>query len=430
MNQRDFIDLKELISNEKRIIKRMFSLSEDLDKVESMEERKIIISSILSLKNPLQKNAENILGRLEKTIIVKPLPSDIPKKEGIEEKQFTKPSLRTKVLIKKIELTKLEKDTLNRLKKRRGEIIYKKKIKPNPYVEIATRIFSKTAKKLIKKEFFKGFERDLVKANMQFIPINYVSVILFTTLISLIVSFFVFLFFLFFSISFEDPFIIAVSENIIMRLLETFWILFVIPIATFFIMYFYPSLEKSGIERNINREIPFATIHMSSIAGSMINPSKIFNIIVETKEYPHIEKEFIKLINEINIYGYDLVTALKNMSFNCPSTKLAELYNGLAATINSGGDLPGFFEERSKSLLFEYRLEREKLTKSSETFMDIYISVVVAAPMIFMLLLMMMKISGLGLSLSISMISLIMVLGVSMINVIFLVFLQIKQPGE
>jgi len=49
--------------------------------------------------------------------------------------------------------------------------------------------------------------------------------------------------------------------------------------------------------------------------------------------------------------------------------------------------------------------------------------------MIFMLLFMMMKISGLGVSLSTQMITLLMVLGVSLINVIFLTFLHLKQPS-
>ena len=60
--------------------------------------------------------------------------------------------------------------------------------------------------------------------------------------------------------------------------------------------------------------------------------------------------------------------------------------------------------------------------------MDIYISAVIAAPMILMLLLMMMRISGLGISLSTGMISLIMILAVSLINILFLAFLHIKQP--
>ena len=187
-------------------------------------------------------------------------------------------------------------------------------------------------------------------------------------------------------------------------------------------------MEKKTLENRINRELPFATIHMSSISNSMIEPSKIFSIIISTEEYPNLEKEFTKLFNEVNVYGYDLVTALRDMAFNSPSRKLAELYNGLATTITSGGDLPEFFDKRAQTLLFEHRLETEKHSKAAETFMDIYISVVIAAPMILMLLLMMMRLSGLGISLSTGMITLVMVLGVSLMNVLFLSFLHLKQP--
>ncbi|MBA7654282.1 hypothetical protein ES703_62159 [subsurface metagenome] len=70
----------------------------------------------------------------------------------------------------------------------------------------------------------------------------------------------------------------------------------------------------------------------------------------------------------------------------------------------------------------------EKQLKTAETFMDIYISVVIAAPMVLMLVLMMMRISGLGIALSPSMISLVMILVVSLVNIFFLTFLHIKQP--
>jgi flagellar protein FlaJ len=192
-------------------------------------------------------------------------------------------------------------------------------------------------------------------------------------------------------------------------------------------MYTYPGLEKSSTENRIEDELPFATIHMSAISGSMIDPSKIFDIIISTHEYPYIEKEFKKLINEINLYGYDLVSALRSAAYNNPSKKLSELFNGLATTINSGGDLPGFFDKRAQTLLFENRLEQEKKTKAAETFMDIYISLVIAAPMILMILLMMMKISGLGISMSTQMITIIMVIAVTMINIVFLTFLQLKK---
>ena len=58
--------------------------------------------------------------------------------------------------------------------------------------------------------------------------------------------------------------------------------------------------------------------------------------------------------------------------------------------------------------------------------MDIYISVVIAAPMILMLLLITMRISGLGIGLSTGMIALVMSLGVAVINFVFLIFLNIR----
>jgi len=273
-------------------------------------------------------------------------------------------------------------------------------------------------------------EKDLPKIYMQLLPKTYVSVILFTTMLSVIVGFFLFIFFLFFNVSAEIPFITLVGESILLRFVKTFWIIILVPVITFAFMYTYPSLERKSAESKINTELPFATIHMSAISGSMVEPSKIFEIIISTGEYPYLQKEFIKLLNEINVLGYDLVTALKHSGGNSPSKKLAELFNGLATTINSGGDLSGFFDKRSESLLFDYRIEREKKTRASETFMDIYISVVIAAPMVLMLLLMMMKISGLGISLSTNMITLVMILGVAGVNIAFLTFLHLKGAGE
>ena len=133
------------------------------------------------------------------------------------------------------------------------------------------------------------------------------------------------------------------------------------------------------------------------------------------------------MINEINLYGYDFVSALKNTSKNSPSKKLSELLNGLATTITSGGDLTNFFDERAETLLFNYRLEQERSSRTAETFMDIYISLLIAAPMILMLLMIIMKISGLGITMSFLTISLLISLVVIIVNIIFLAFLHLKK---
>ena len=425
-------ELKKIILEEKKILKEMNSLFAVLERTKDREEKKMISSQINSLEGLLKKRNSDVPEALRKISLVKPL--DARAKTKIEPEPIKESKLKPSVIEEKAKplasLFELEKETLRRIGKKEKKIIKKKERKPNKYVKTANRIFVNFSKPFSDKKMFDLLKTSLIKSNMQFIPSNYISVILFTALLSIVFSVFVFGFFLFFNFGPELPIITRISEDIGVRFLKVFWILFVIPIGTTLFMYFYPSIERKSIENKINRELPFATIHMSAISGSMVEPSKIFSIINSTGEYPNISKEFIKLMNEIHVYGYDLVSALRNLAFNSPSSKLAELFNGLATTIGSGGDLQNFFEKRAQSLLFEYKIENEKRTKTAETFMDIYISIVIAAPMIFMLVLMMMKISGLGISLSTSMISLIMVLGVAMINVVFLTFLHLKQPSE
>ena len=436
------------ILREKKIVSELISLFNYFKNIDNPEEKRMISSQVMILKKSLQKTGQEIIDSAEKISLFKPLyPGQktrppIPAKpasiSAVPAKPASISAVPAKPLIsqqaipkkkdKKLKPDSLEKLTLERIKKKEKKIVKKKEKKPSKYIKISSNFFYNTSMSFIKKGMFRKLKRDLIKANIEFVPATYISVIFFTTIMSVIASLFITLFFLFFNLSALPPFITSIEESIGIRFLKIFWILFVIPALTFIFVYVYPSLEKKSLETKINRELPFAAIHMSSISGSMIEPSKIFNIIISTKEYPNLEKEFIKLQNEINIYGYDLVTALRNRSFNSPSRKLADLFNGLATTITSGGNLPEFFKERSQTLLFEHRLEMEKQLKTAETLMDIYISVVIAAPMVLMLVLMMMRISGLGIALSPSMISLVMILAVSLVNIFFLTFLHIKQP--
>lgn len=438
----DFEGIKKILAAEKSAIKEINLLFNSLQNSESRQEKETINSQINSLARYIKKENDSIHDALDNLYVEKPkkraekvpeiynkLPvSAVPSspQESIQKKKIFAQKISKEKVPKNIRLSPLEKLVLKRLKTKAEKKEVEIKQKPKKYINLANRFFQKTSEKLVKSDFFSVIQRDLVKTNIELIPKSYISMMLLSTIIAFIVSLFIFLFFMVFSIK-DFPFISLADESFLTRLPKVFWVMIFFPLATFFFIYVYPSLERKSLEGKIDQELPFATIHMATIAGSLIEPSKIFSIIISTKEYPSLQREFTKLINFINVYGYDLVSSLRKVASVTPSKKLADLFNGLATTINSGGDLPNFFNKRSQSLLFDYKLEREKYIKFSETFMDIYISVVIAAPMMLMLILMIMKISGLGLSLTSSMISIIMVLGVSGINIVFLIFLHIKQ---
>jgi hypothetical protein len=423
--------VNQAITKERGIAGEINSLLNSFKVTESEQEKKMIEKHMEKLEASLREANETLLKNLESANIKNPLVKVSPLIKPVKAKDSKAEVSQKEInfIEKKEKITRLEKGVIERIKKEEGKDKNKKVKKSDEYKEFAEKTFSNAAKSLIRKKLFPALGADIVKSNLNYTLVSYVSVILLSTAIAFGLAFILFIFLLFFNISPDLPIISLATEGIGIRFLKVFWLPIIASIATFMFMYTYPSLERKSLAGKIEAELPFAAIHMAAISGSMINPVKVFSIIASTKEYPNLEKEFNKLLNEINIYGYDLVSALKDIAINSSSQKLAELFNGLATTITSGGSMYEFFEKRSQTLLFDYRLDKEKNTKSAETFMDIYISIVIAAPMILMLLLMMMKISGLGLSLSTSMITLLVVGGVSLINIFFIAFLQIKQQA-
>ena len=426
---KEFEKIKKIIAREKEAVKEIDILLKDLAGDPGPSEKRVATNQIASLKKYLSKTNNSLGEELKSLSLAKKVPKHTPVKEAVkpvEEDHEEEVKFKGKADHKEFELSELEKLTLKRLKKKEKKKKEKKIKHPSLYVKFSNKVFSETATKLIQEPFFNRTRRDIIKSNLEILPRSYLSMMLMTSLLAFVASIFLIIFFLFFSFGIEIPFITLASESIWSRLVKTFWMLIVFPLASFALLYLYPGLERKSDENKINQELPFATIHMSAVSGSMIDPTKIFSILVSTGDYPNISKQFVKLLNQINLQGSSLVNSLRSTAFNSPSEKLSDLMGGLATTITSGGDLPDFFEKRAQSLMLDYRLEKEKYAKTAETFMDIYISVVIAAPMILMLLLIMMNVSGLGGGVSAGTISLIMVLVVSVINFGFLVFLHVR----
>jgi Flp pilus assembly protein TadB len=420
--------LKGLILNverEKQILKEIFSLNENLFILSKKEEKEIIEKKISSLIKQLELLNDSIPSIIENISFFKELPSSSKSKgkqsPDILDVSYTHGSDKVNIMINKKDREKfmnelrIDRDIIERLKRKKipiqtGDISDIKK--PNLYKKISNKVFLNMSTQLFKKGHFKGLENNLRKASVPFLPNSYLSMALFSSLITFLIC------------------VLSLTLLVIIsppNLLKYGLIALFLPIFTFFAFYLYPVTESQGMGQKIKNELPFVSLHMAAISGSKIEPSQIFKIIAFGTEYPNTKKEFTKIINQTNLYGYDLITALKNVSRNTPSKALSELLSGIATTISSGGDITEFLNKRSETLFFEYRMDREKYTKEAETFMDIYISLVIAAPMVLSLLLVLMNIGVMNIGIPMSLLNILMIGGIALINVIFIIFLNLKQ---
>lgn len=445
--------LKENLKYAKEIIKEIYIFTNQLRIIKDLESKS---DSIISLKEKklLNDTIEALIFQLR--IINKSIPQLIEgigfyKKLESEKKQGLIPKEKLVQVIykpgdtqEKIAMTISDKDkreflenlsksnlSINQLKKNYSIEPVEFIGKANAYAKMSNKFFRNFSNNLISKGYFEKLNRNLRKMNSNYVIGTYVSMIFFSVLISFFMSILLFFFLLFFKISFLIPFISLVDEPLLFRFIKIFWIIFAIPMLTGILMYFYPSSEAKSLGGKINRELLFVTIHMSAIATSGIEPISIFKIILKNDEYKYTNTEIKKLMNLINFHGDDLVTALKKISRTSPSLKLRELLDGLATAMTSGGSIYQFLDKHAESLAFDYKLEREKSIKVSETFMDIYISIVIAAPMILLMLFVIIGTTGLMsnfLGLSTGALSILIILAIILLNVGFLAFLRMQQP--
>ena len=426
--------LKRNIETEMAMLREVSSYSQIMLRVGEIEKRQIesAINALIESISIINNNVPEFLSELgSKSNEVKKETVKLEEITYIREGSPVRAILNSKDKQRFLKELSISENILKKLKKRRviKEEVYTEFKAARGYIKLSNKYFLNKAIELVKKGKFRDLYPELKRSNMDILFESYIAMMFFTTIISAILAVFVGFFLLFFDVGLSSPFFSIYKDGYLKRFLIVVVASIAIPVSTFFAIYYYPSTEKSSISKKIEGELPFAVIHMSSISGSGISPQEIFKIIVNSKEYPNLRREIRKVINQTNIYGYDLVTALLNASKVSPSQKLSELFTGISTTISSGGNLSDFFEKRSETLLAGYRLEREKFSHLAETFMDIYISVVIATPMILMLLLVMISLTVSTFSLSPMMMSFIIIALIALINTVFLGFLHIKQPA-
>jgi archaeal flagellar protein FlaJ len=427
-----FEDLKENIAHEKKIVVDMRSIAKSME--DNADGGNFYLVSLraladqLSLLNDtiptLMKGWSSIKGtspsiEVKKNKLSIGKQKIIPKSKGIVKMSYVSPVTKEKKLVtinkedkkKFLKGLKLSEDSL---KKIRGTESKKTKIgirKSNPYAGFSNRYFREYSEKISPQ--FTDLSKDLKKGNVPLLLTSYLSMAMMSIVIVFVLGWLIL-----------GALLVISLDN---------WMYFILPfglvgiVATGF--YLYPANEASSVDKNISYELPFATIHMSAIAGSNISPSKIFKILIKSGEYRNVAAEIQKVVTQVDVYGYDLVTSLKNVALRTSNKKLSELFSGLATNISSGGALKNYLEKKSETFLMDYRLERQKYSALAGTFMDVYISILIAAPLIFMMMLIIMNTFGFDMGgLSFTSLLFLMITGIVLTNIVFIVVLNIKQP--
>ncbi len=324
--------------------------------------------------------------------------------------QKTKKQNLNELDISKEDLKRFVKGKLKEGKTQKVYSIYK----TNAYAKLSNLFVENLSLKIIEKipSIFKPLEKQIHQANIKILFRTYVSILLFSTLASI-------------------PLSIILSIFLAPTILYSILIIIFTPILVFNIIYFYPRSILRGRQNRMQTELVFATIHMAAISGSGTTPSKIFELLIESKDYKELDPEFKKIVNNMNLFGYNLTTSLKAVAATTTSRELKELLDGMASSVETGGSLTNYLREKAEDSLDDFRISQEKHLASLATYSDIYTAVLIAAPLLLLITMVIME----RISPSIGNIPVYLIanigtyVGLPLLNILFITFLSLNKPG-
>ena len=174
----------------------------------------------------------------------------------------------------------------------------------------------------------------------------------------------------------------------------------------------------------------FALNHMSAIASSGVPPFVVFKLLTNVREYGEVMEEAKRITRNVEVFGMDLLSAIRNVAERTPSEEFRQFLYGIVSTVETGGDLKSYLENSASNALFEYRLKRQRYLQILSTYADFYTAVLIAAPLFFVSVLAVMALIGgdiFGMPITVAM-RIGVFIFMPLMNIIFLMFVHYTQP--
>ena len=191
------------------------------------------------------------------------------------------------------------------------------------------------------------------------------------------------------------PLFVAFITSLVLILLGTDLILlipyftmifFVLSLVIFLVGYSYPGMKTADIKKNIMNNLPFATIYMSTLSSSGMNPVQLLSVLSHFKEFGEVSKEAGRIVRDTELLGLDIATALEKAADRTPSSQLRELLWGMRSTVLTGGDLNSYLLEKSRSYMADYRRFLDKFVDQLSVLMEVYITAVIVGSIFFIIM--------------------------------------------
>ncbi len=156
--------------------------------------------------------------------------------------------------------------------------------------------------------------------------------------------------------------------------------------VTYAIYLIYPGVMAGERKRNIDATLPYAINYVTAMSTAGITPAEVFRLLGQSKIYGESATEARYIAREIDIFGKDLIDALRIGGIYTPSARMRDFLQGANASISSGSNLTEYFRMKSEQYTRENRLEQKTFLETLGLISESYVTALVAGTLFLIIL--------------------------------------------
>jgi flagellar protein FlaJ len=161
------------------------------------------------------------------------------------------------------------------------------------------------------------------------------------------------------------------------------------------VMTGFPKLLMTNRAQRINMSLHSAVAYMYAMQRGGAELIAIFSSLADNSSiFGETAVEFRQLVRDVEYFGYDLMTALKNLGETTPSAKFRDFVQDLLSVIDSGAGLGEFFSARVRTYQEEARFELKQFITTLEFVAETYVTLFVAGPLFLIIIMVVMGLIG------------------------------------
>jgi len=146
-----------------------------------------------------------------------------------------------------------------------------------------------------------------------------------------------------------------------------------------------PASTATVRARGIEEGLPRTTAFMFALSRGGMEFPQILRTLTENRVvYGETANEMNVAVREMDMFGRDMITALRRMARRTPSEQFKTFSENMTSILQSGSDLPTFFSDQYERFRDEQEERQEEVLELLATIAEMYVTVLVAG-MLFLI---------------------------------------------